>query len=78
MKHMMYSIGSLVEGGVMEKTEIPIIMAADSTYLPYAAVSICSMVDTKGPESIYKIHVLHTGSEPSGTEQLLSLARGTP
>lgn len=75
MKHMMYGIGGLVEGRVMAKTEIPIIMAADSTYLPYAAVSICSMIDTKGPESIYKIHVLHTGSELAGTEHLLSLAR---
>ena len=37
---MMYGIGGLVEGRIMAKTEIPIIMAADSTYLPYAAVSI--------------------------------------
>lgn len=59
----------------MTKVEIPIVMAANSKYLPYAAVSICSMIDTKEPKSNYKIHILHTGSKPTGAERLLSLAR---
>lgn len=57
----------------MTKIEIPIVMATNSTYLPYAAVSICSMIDTKGPKSSYRIHILHTGPRPIGAEQLLSL-----
>lgn len=75
MKRTIYNIGDLVEGGTMSKIEIPIIMAANSTYLPYAAVSICSMIDTKEFKSSYKIHILHTGSKPIGAEWLLSLAR---
>lgn len=59
----------------MTKIDIPIVMAANSTYLPYAAVSVYSMIDTKGPKSNYNIHILHTGSKPIGAEQLLSLAR---
>lgn len=75
MKRVIYSIGDLAEGSTMTKIEIPIVMAANSTYLPYAAVSICSMIDTKGPKSNYKIHIIHTDSRPIGREHLLSLAR---
>jgi len=59
----------------MENIEIPIIMAANSTYLPYAAVSIYSMIDTKEPQTSYKVHILHTGPKPIGAELLLPLAR---
>ena len=45
----------------MERLRIPIIMAANDTYLPCAAVSICSMIDTKSADTIYEIHILHTG-----------------
>lgn len=42
LKSRIYNIGRSENGSAIEKIEIPIVMAANSAYLPYAAVSICN------------------------------------
>ena len=59
----------------MARVEVPIVMAADSSYIPYAAVSICSMIATKSPDTLYRVHILHTEPQLFGMEHLLSLSQ---
>ena len=59
----------------MEGLRIPIIMAANDLYLPCAAVSICSMIDTKRADTIYEIHILHTGLDAGNMCGVESMSR---
>ncbi len=43
------------------KKIVPIFYAADENYMPYLAVALLSLKETKSAEYDYKIHVLYTG-----------------
>lgn len=54
---------------------VPIVMAANSAYLPYAAVSICSMAETKDSNTTYCIHILTSEEILAGAGQVRMLER---
>lgn len=55
--------------------EIPVFLAANNNYLPYAAVTIKSMLETKKPETIYNIHILHSESQLYLKHQIMNFSR---
>lgn len=59
----------------MERLRIPIVTATNDLYLPCAAVSICSMIDTKNIDTIYEIYILHTGLDAEKMCRVESLSR---
>lgn len=59
----------------MVKPKIPIIMVTNDLYLPCAAVSICSMMETKKDDNIYDIFILHAGLNVENMHKVESMSR---
>ncbi len=57
----------------MKKT-IPIFYAADENYIPYLAVALASLKETKSSQYDYKIHVLYTGALGERAQKILAMA----
>ncbi len=55
------------------KKIIPIFYAADENYIPYLAVALTSLKETKSTEFDYKVHVLYTGTLGEYAEKIKKL-----
>ena len=47
--------------GRAEGSIVPVVFATNDKYLPYLAVSICSLIENSSEEKFYDVYVLHTG-----------------
>lgn len=54
----------------MQKPIIPIFYAADENYLPYLAVSLCSLKENASKDYRYEIYIMNAGMDMSKTDKV--------
>ena len=57
-----------------EKKDIPIVLAADDNYAPYAGVAVYSILQNASEDNYYRIYVFHSGIKDSYCDLLSSIS----